>query len=166
MIKKTIYLGKIDYSGNGKKTNRVTIEAELKQIKNLSFTTDTEPIKEYYTFSASANIWQGNNRDIDAGGQMVDEAASYFPENEIAQRLKEIWEKYHLNDLNAGTEKQSNCLDEYKKVNPEWRYEYTAACTILEEVDLLEDSGYKYGSKWLVRPIPETIVEEIKELLK
>ena len=166
MLKKTFGLGKIDYSGRGRAVNRVTIEAELKQTKNLSFTTDIEPIKEYYTFSASANIWRGDNRDIEAGGQMVDEAASYFPNNEVAQRLKEIWKTYHLNDLNAGTEKQSGYIEEYKKANPEWRYDYTAACNILEEADLLMDRGYKYGSKWLVRPIPETIVEEITDLLK
>lgn len=57
-------------------------------------------------FSMCAEIWQQNMKDILAGGQCVDTVAALFPHDAKLQRMKEIWERWHLNDMRAGCSHQ------------------------------------------------------------
>jgi hypothetical protein len=57
-------------------------------------------------FSMCAEIWQPNHSDVIRCGQCVDDVVKYFPKNKKAQRMAEIWERYHLNDMNAACEHQ------------------------------------------------------------
>lgn len=77
--------------------------------------------------------------------------------------LADIWNRYHLNDMHAGTIAQENCIDDYLK---KWgdRYDYNLACEILEASGLLYDDGYKYGSAWLFRPVPQTAIKWLEAL--
>lgn len=52
-------------------------------------------------FSMSAEIWNPRKTDIYCGGQCVDEVAALFPKDKQAQRMAEVWELYHLNDMKA-----------------------------------------------------------------
>ena len=70
----------------------------------------------------------------------------------------EVWEKYHLNDLKAGTPAQNNIAKEYCK---EHRYDYNAICDLLKEQGIYEDNGYRYGSSWLFEKIPESVLDKI-----
>ena len=63
---------------------------------------------------------------------------------------------YHLNDLKAGTKKQTELL---KGLD----LNYKEACAFLEKNGLLEDKGYKYGTKWLFEELNE---ESIFDLMK
>lgn len=161
-------LGKIDYTGNGKKSNLVTLEWSLKTKGENKI-----------TFSMSAAIWNSSHSDWLAGGQMVDEAVSYFPNDKQAQRMAVIWGLYHLNDLNAGTPEQTAAIGEWEKTN---KYEYTAVCEYLKSIDLYEvpyyeglhctggfpvevvngERGYKYGEGWIFSAIPDEVIQEIR----
>ena len=44
------------------------------------------------------------------------------------------------------------------------RYDYNLACEILEASGLLYDDGYKYGSAWLFRPVPQTAIKWLEAL--
>lgn len=75
-----------------------------------------------------------------------------------------VWDKYHLNDMQAGTIKQTAIIEQYKADFPDWRYEYTQACTILEDNDILIDDGYQYGSKWLSIEVPASVISFLEGL--
>lgn len=104
--------------------------------------------------------------DYQGGGQCLDTIAKDYPKNKEVQLITKLWQKYHLNDMNAGSPRQSeylNSLGEYK--------DYDWACKELEKVDLLYDkefspnNPYRYGSAWLFREIPESDLELIKQII-
>lgn len=116
-------------------------------------------------------------KPINAGGQCLDGAVAAL--NACGLRCRTLdkivpfWKKWHLNDTHAGTERQDEVLDQYKKEHPDWRYDYDKACEILKEHDLYEDKQYlvdgepyKYGHKWLFREIPHEILLEIVDILE
>jgi hypothetical protein len=147
-MKTRIELGKIDYNNSGRKNCLATFEVELKETE------------KGLVFSMCANVWNIRKTYIYCGGQCCDTIGECFPNNKKVQRLVEIWKKYHLNDLNAGTINQENAL---KNISG---HDYTEQCKYLESVNLLYDNGYKYGTSWLFRQIPEDVIQEIKELIK
>lgn len=115
-------------------------------------------------------------KPINAGGQCLDEAVVALNACGLRCRMLEkivpIWKKWHLNDTHAGTERQDEILDRYKKEHPDWRYDYDEACEILKEHDLYEDKQYlvdgepyKYAHKWLFREIPHEILLELVDAL-
>jgi hypothetical protein len=145
------------------------VELELRMTEKKSTVSpylniDLEPQNEVTEISICGSIWQQNRKDIYAGGQIVDEISNMFPENLKVQRIKEIWERWHLNTMKSGTRKQDEVLDAHKTDHPEWKYSYTEACDILKKAGLYEDRGYKYGHAWLSENPPRSIVEELKEL--
>lgn len=150
-IKKVFELGKIAYEGN-RKINRVTIQAELKNNDQ------NQPC-----FTASGNIWNGSNTDIVCGGQMIDEILELLPNNETVKSLHRLWKLYHLNDLNAGTVKQTEAIDSWVLAGN--KYEYNEACNYLKNIGLYVDGGYQYGTAWIYFPIPENDLQEIISLL-
>lgn len=103
---------------------------------------------------------------------------------EKAEKIFLFWCSYHLNGMNAGTEEQSRFVAKYLAETGE-RYEYGMICEVLRtagllavplseaEIALNPDVGYlspngqklyNYGSSWLYRPIPQNILEQIKNL--
>ncbi len=98
--------------------------------------------------------------------QQIDEINQYrcrVPKEKVSDfdRLMRIWSEYHLNDLTAGTFAQEKALKEWEKTH---KYNYTAACQYLESCGLLVDKGYRYGTKWLCKPIPSEDVEFLTKL--
>jgi hypothetical protein len=75
---------------------------------------------------------------------------------EMMQKLLEVWDCWHLNDMKAGTQKQDAFIREWKKTN---RYDYTAACEALKEAGLYEDNGYKYGHSLLKEDVPQDVID-------
>lgn len=148
-MKTKIELPKIDYNNTGRKTNNVTIDVELKQTPDGK------------VFSMSAGVWNSKRTDYICCGQMCDELPELYPNNKLVKRLVEIWAKYHLNDLNAGTERQEQALYNAGKD----KADYAEQCEYLKTIRLYYDGEYKYGSAWLFRPIPEQIIEEIEQII-
>jgi hypothetical protein len=116
-------------------------------------------------FSGSGTIYNHLGEMV-SGGQNIDEIAQLLPNNGFVQRFAEIHSEWHLNDLTPGTEKQMEFINKYVKLayeksNSELSF-YEFAVKKLKEIGLLIDDGYKYGTAWLFRKIPDKIVEEIK----
>ncbi|MBI3622465.1 hypothetical protein HY212_00090 [Candidatus Pacearchaeota archaeon] len=152
-MNKLIDLGKIDYNGTGRKINKVEIEVKLNDGR----------------LSICGSIWNNPHTDLISGGQNIDEIADLFPNNERVQRIKAVWERYHLNDLEAGSPKQ----EEYLRNNPvtckysESHYEKT--CKALKNAGLNPDLSYLHngkpyycGTAWLKGEIPTEIIEEVE----
>ncbi len=75
-------------------------------------------------------------------------------------KFREIWNRWHLNDMCAGSPKQ----EEFLRQHPSERRDYTATCKLLEEAGLLVDYGYKYGSAWLSEQAPSDVLDWLKAL--
>lgn len=146
-MKKVISFGKVAYYNN-RKENEVTIELNLKERE------------KGIVFSCCGNVWNRIHTDIIAGGQCLDSLVPFFKHNKLFMEIHKFWKQYHLNDMHAGTEKQEKLLEQY-----DTRISYNEKCKILENNNLLYDNGYKYGSAWLFREIPEKDLNRIKEII-
>jgi len=87
---------------------------------------------------------------------------------DILNNFVAIWDKWHLNDMNAGTIEQTAFIEEYEKEFPDWRYDYTEACKVLSAAGLnpvmLDGKEYRYGSKWLYVAVPDEVVDFLDSL--
>ncbi len=154
-FRKVLDFGKVDYYGNNRRSNAVSIEVELKEKEGKGL-----------CLSICGNIWNSRKSDILSGGQNIDEIASILKSNKKVQRIKEIWKKYHLNDMNAGCIHQDS-WDVAKEVDMYGKIERAGWIRQSEHAEGLlckacPECGYKYASAWLFREIPSEIIEEIK----
>ncbi len=75
----------------------------------------------------------------------------------MIEEFGRIWERWHLNDMIAGSPAQEDWL----RANPvDAKYpksHYEEACKALAAAGLHPDpnNGYKYGSAWLLEEVPE-----------
>lgn len=114
------------------------------------------------TLSIMGNVkhqWGGEQ-----GGQCVGAIRKIWGHIPEVAELCDIWDRWHLNDMCAGTRKQSEALR--GKRNRTKHDHYTWACNYLKRKGLLVDRGYKYGAEWLFEPIPAKVVARIKTLAK
>ena len=157
-----INLGKIAYTSK-KKANEVEITVRLKKVKGAQ-DWDTLNWTSGYALSMSGGIWNASHRDWVTGGQMLDKLKPYFRNNSDVIELINIWEKYHLNDMKAGSKKQTEAVQKW--LDEGNKYDYSHAVEYLKSIDLYEDRGYKYGHSWLFEPIPESVVKKVVFLVR
>lgn len=162
---KTINLGKIMYVKNDTNTKENDLEVKIA----VGYNKDGVMV-----FSASCTVWEWGRRDIIICGQCFDRIIPYRPQmteenQKLFDEIYDLWKKHHMNDLHAGTELQESKLREYRRY--QWfitdpRFNYDRDCHILTSLGCLYDNGYKYGSGWLTRPIPEDDKKRIIALFK
>lgn len=152
-MKKTIILGKIDATKNGKKDCTTKIEICLENGR----------------FTASGWVCDSRGKCIQCG-QCLDEIEKYIEqiENEtnkaIFYKVLQWWDLYHLNDMHAGTPEQEHAL---RKVGLcEFANKYKECCDYLQKIGLLVVRGHRFGCAWLREEIPADIQKEMQELLK
>lgn len=175
---------------------RYVVTAEIKPAdRNVApyLTVDLKPIPaDAKALSICADIYEKRGaRWVDiGGGQSYDSLRADFPNDATVARLCDIWEQYHLCDMKAGTREQNAVIDAWAaKGYPGGdhgrnRYDYTDACTLLENAGLLavpipEDvrpnfrynkdgnlpTVYHYGSAWLSGSLPTDIEAELRQLM-
>lgn len=91
-------------------------------------------------------------------------AARVKPQDKnIFDFICDIWERYHLNDMKAGTKQQEN---ELYKMDRTLLYasNYYDACEQLKKINLYKDRGIEWGRGWLVEQIPSEIISQIMKL--
>lgn len=93
----------------------------------------------------------GQNRDDLAAVLQVGTPA--MDRNDLASLLA-IWERWHLNDLQAGCVHQDHV--------PHNVADWTASAAA-ESAKC--PNGYRYGSAWLVTPLPADVVAEVRRLM-
>lgn len=136
------------YNLMSSRTLRFDVRLGTKTTRNY----ETLEEQEQETFSLCGSPTKAHSGDQGVE-RIVTEYRDRVPKDKLNDfdRLIEMWRKYHLNDLTAGTKKQEDAIEEWRKTN---KYDYTKACEYLASIGLLEDRGYKYGTSWLGRPIP------------
>lgn len=141
-----IDFGKIDGYGNGRRTCAVEVELELTDDGN---------------FSVCGGVWNSRRTDYIMCGQCLDEIYPHLKNNPKFKQVYEWWKKWHLNDMHAGTERQEQALEDAGV-----RGDYTKCCDYLESIGLLCDNGYKFGTSWLKREIPNETLLQMKQFIK
>lgn len=135
---------------------------KLKPSRTKDWSTLEEVTKPYWTFSASAYT-------KDAGGQILEELYQVLAtKKKMTEEFLKVfnwWKEYHLNDLKAGTERQTVILEmkEKERDGADW---YNWARIVLLESDMVIDRGYDFGHAWLLKKIPDSVVEEMKKFVE
>ncbi len=145
---------------------RITLEFEFKKLPtnrdHIDWTDLSVLDKDKYPYEFSYTICIYENGRFSASGR---ESMSEYIENPLLKVLafefNMICSPWHLNDINAGTELQSYARDNSGLQNPE----YEKVCDYLKAQGLYEHMGYKYGHKWLTKPLSAVRKELIKEKL-
>lgn len=131
-------------------------------------------------FAMCGEIWNSKKTCIITGGQCLDTLRALFPDDAKFQRMYDIWQRWHLNDLRAGTPAQMACLEACKAQYPGYPMsQYDWAKTVLKAHNLdpdrnythegkyrpmhsITNEGYAYGSRWLYEPLPAEVRAEIE----
>ena len=130
-----------------------TITLEVKKVSENTVFRDWETLEvipEYYKVSITGVIKRPSE-----WGQII----LCHDIDEVSGNLKpvwRVWDKYHNNELHAGTKVQEGAL------GGEW-HDYDEACDRLKGMGLYEDRGYVFGSQWLIKTINEDEIREIVE---
>ena len=129
-------------------------------------------LKENNCFSCCGDLIQKN--DWVFGGQCLTDLTPLLLGNHLFEVLFDLWKKYHLNDMHAGTPKQEEALRKFRNANGDVYQDYQKECEYLESIGLLVDKeytklspdGYKYGTSWLKEEIPDEDLKLIKQLIE
>ena len=129
--------------------------------------------KEGLVLTISGRVWNPNRSDITSGGQCLDYIKENLPQNDTFDFLYDMWKKYHLNDMHAGTPAQEAALRkayEEGKLPGIGANHYKECCDYLKTLNLYEvnidGSPYKYGHSWLFEEIPLEDVARIVYLIE
>ena len=148
---KSIIVGETPDSG----ITQVTVNIERR--KCLKQTIDHKMVSEYSIISFAGE----NDRAI---GQIVNELEYLYNNGKLfikksdLKRIIELWNEWHLNDMNAA------CIHQTPFSVNEFSYEKfkelaqkeTAKCPV----------GYRYGSDWLLKPVPDEVIKEIIDIFE
>jgi len=155
----SLSLGKVAYTSQ-RRINSVDLTLELRVgvPTEPALDIDLNPVEQLTEVSIVGNVWNGSHTDIVHGGQCVDTIRELFPRGKRVQRICELWDRWHLNGMEAGTRRQRECL------NGQSFTDYAEQCAFLESRGLIDDENYRYGSAWLCEPLPEEVRAELVEL--
>lgn len=124
---------------------------------------DLKPITRVFEVSFTGEI---KGREYGSCcGQCHGEIEKLWGDVPIIKELVELWKRWHLNTMKAGTRLQENFIRRWKTNHPDWRYDYSKACELLEQNYIYEDRDYKYGHAWLTEIIPQEVLTQLRELM-
>lgn len=161
-MKRTITFKNVTMQGSDKNLH-VDIAMELKEQN------------EKTTFSCSAILrkpWQTTNFIM--GGQCLDtiKEITSLKDDPLFNNIFDMWKKYHLNDMHAGTPKQEAAIKKARQDGTLQSYDYDVVKSYLKSINLYYDESYEhngkayaYGTGWLYEEIPPNDLEKIKKLM-
>jgi hypothetical protein len=135
-----------EYAGY-RNSAELVVSVRVEKSRGIAETTDHDLTWNPLRLSISAGVRNRQKTDFIMVGQIrdaLDNMVSYAQgwDAQKVARLREIWDMWHLNDMNAECVHQS-------KANHE-------TC----------ENGYEWGTAWLVRELPEAIVLELQEMME
>ena len=150
----TTYQG---YIGRAPGIGAVYVEIKISEQLGTNETVTHGVISKYTRVSIRGHYFEPGSRRKDyAGvGQIVDTAAAVSqpaPGLGVTDigRLVDVWRSWHLNDLRAGCAHQTEIFYEDSPYGRRVDLKATPACP---------ETGYRYGSAWLVEEVPADVVE-------
>ena len=145
-------------------TSRIKLQLEIRKHVAATHkrTIDMQKApKEYHELSICGDIRESCGGG--SGGQNCDSIRDLIKvsgnmelkgEGTLGDLLEilDIWDRWHLNDMHAGTRKQEAAIEAWKAEGN--KYDYTEAKVALVRKGLDNDLGYSYGSAWLLEVLP------------
>lgn len=162
--------------GRDERGYTVTLSLEIRDGSYHKLDINLNPISQYRELSIVGDGRERPHVGISYGGQIQDTLREmvehphrgrtrlFYPVAQLREIL-DIWEAWHLNDLKAGTALQMEIVKAYFDEAGE-RYDYTKACEVLARYGYLVHRGYKYGTAWLVNPLPVEVEERAQALFR
>lgn len=144
VLARDVYIGRTLGKGRGD----VVLTITLYRREHGAMTIDHQPIKTGYYALAISGIAKG----FGAGQiiSMLDEVVDGPLSRDELDKLREVWEEWHLNDMQAACTHQAPVGKDAGE-----RLDKTPPCP---------ETGYKYGHAWLVKPLPAEIETYVREL--
>lgn len=149
-----------------KRSLLVTVELRVERLQRRAVyeTVNHEKVTEPYEFACTTSVWRPDGKDIVAGGattepllEAAEHATSWCPGFNAATALElaalgNIW---HLNAMQAACAHQEVVWEDSKY----------GRRPSLDDTPRCPQTGYKYGSAWLVKPLPADFMDTLNRLL-
>lgn len=154
MDKKVVFHAKKTI-GKLKDAGKVTLELTIYEENREQMTIDHNTVNSYKTLSICGEIRSEDGRHWYSCGQIIDHLTpDNFSQLDIfvpeLMEIVSIWKHYHLNDLNAGCVHQ-DAVPSNETYN-DWK--------VLQAIETQKcPHRYEYGSSWLLKELPEEIVQ-------
>jgi hypothetical protein len=150
------------YIGRDTEGRRIFVSLEITSVTGQSQMLDHEPIEAWDRVGIDAGAVSRSHRGFETAGQIIDVVRGTTPDKgsswtvgDIAS-LVAIWERWNLNDLHAGCEHVPTPVYRIGTYGrPEVDLDKTPECA---------ETGYRYGSAWLVEVVPEEVLAEVRRL--
>lgn len=141
------------YVGALEDGTRVYVNATVQDLGHGMLTVDHETAKDGQRLSLTGET-------VYSAGQIIDDVRAIVKPCEgltaaDIEELVSIWEEYHLNDMNA--------LCSHQTVK--WETSRGYKSMDLEGIGACPVSGYRPGSAWLFKPVPESVLERVRQIL-
>ena len=162
-----IPVGRVDATRYGYRNRTqpllVTVDIRIERIAGPNETIEHTQVTDFLDFALTTAVWQPGGHDCILAGATVEPLAEIMEDGRYVDgitearmlRLSELGERWHLNGMQAGCAHVTPVIapDEYGREVPS--LDLTPACPI---------TGYRYGHAWLVEPLPEGFLDEIRSL--
>lgn len=162
-MKMKISLGKVA-AYSRRRVNEVELTLRLER-KTGGTDIDGNTVDMATAVAITGDVWDAHKTAIVSGGQCQDFIRQLFPADKKVQRICDLWDRWHRNDMRTGSRVQCEFVAEMReRFNKP--FAYADERQLLELVGLSPDPefGYKYGSGWLIEPIPAGVQEELVAL--
>lgn len=147
-----------------KRRLRVTLDVRIERLERQA----TYQTTEHYTVSAplalsvQTGVWRPDGQDVISGGPTVEPLRavarlgrpSPLLTSAALLELADIADRWHLNEMRAGCAHQTVVWEDEPYHRPSLTQ--TQPCPV---------SGYRYGSAWLVEPLPTDVLTRLLALL-
>lgn len=140
---------------------RVDIRIERLERRDWYHTTEHLMMHNPYGLTVTTQVWSPGGTDMVAGGatrdplREVTEPARFWTRDTLAT-LAVLGDRWHGNDFQAGCAHQDVVYEDDPRYPGRPSLDLTKPCPV---------NGYRYGSAWLVEPLPEQVIRDLMGLL-
>jgi hypothetical protein len=153
---------------------KAVVRVELSTIKRAAIDVDGNAVPPgMRRLSMTASVlsrhggkgrWQARST-----GQSVDLLREAWSDHPVVAEMCDIWERWHLNDMKAGSRAQSEAVQALRLGGGDVGYD--ASVEHLKNLGLETDASvqvgakpYRYGTAWLVEPLPASVEDRLREM--
>lgn len=143
----------------GPERERIRVSVTITEHERERITVEHETIQKWRRLAITGDVWRRGEREPHSGGQIeahLTRIVNYAKgwDADWIERLRETWRDWHLNDMQAACAHQVVQWEDGPH-GPRQSLDLTADCPI---------TGYRYGTAWLVRPLPTHVEHEIDDM--
>jgi hypothetical protein len=162
---------------------RVTVGIRMEALTRQDAYETTEHVRTSrpLDFAITTAVWRPDGRDIVSGGATVEPLRELVTfargfDADKARALAYLGERWHLNGTRAGCAHQAVVYEEDRYGRQAPSLDKTPVCRVDGAMELHPGrpeadgkpatlGGYRYGSAWLVEPLPDGFLDTLKGLL-